>query len=78
VIRGEFRFDTVGVEYRSTGNGKKPTSAPPQLGRCIVAPLWPHAVQRAQRRSLSLDVSAPHRITATAQASGDEYEHFSQ
>jgi hypothetical protein len=27
---------------------------------------------------LSLDVSAPHRITATAQVSGDEWEHFSQ
>jgi hypothetical protein len=25
----------------------------------IVAPLWPQAVQRAHRRSLSLDVSAP-------------------
>ena len=28
-------------------------------------------MHRAERRSLSLDVSAPHRITATAQASGE-------
>jgi hypothetical protein len=66
------------VRRRPAGNGRKPTSVPPQLGRWIVAPLWPQAVQRAERRSLSLEVSAPHRITATAQASGDEWEHFSQ
>jgi hypothetical protein len=42
------------VRRRPVGNGRKPTSVPPQLGR------W------------------PHRITATAQASGDEWEHFSQ
>jgi len=40
--------------------------------------LWPQAVQRAERRNLSLDVSAPHRITATAQARGDEWERLSQ
>jgi len=44
----------------------------------MVAPLWPQAVQRAECRSLSLDVFAPQRITATAHASGDEWEHFSQ
>jgi hypothetical protein len=32
--------------------------------------LLPHAVQRAHCRSLSLDVSAPQRITGTAHASG--------
>jgi hypothetical protein len=44
----------------------------------MVAPLWPHAVQRARCRSTSLDALAPHRITGTAHASGDECEHFSQ
>ena len=37
------------------GNGRKPISAPPQPGCWMVAPLWPRAVQRAQRRSLSLE-----------------------
>ena len=40
---------------RSTGNGMKPMCSLAQDGRWIVAPLWPQAVQRAQRRSLSLD-----------------------
>jgi len=53
-----------------TGNGKKPTSLPPQPGCWIVAPFLPHALQRARCRSRSLDTSAPHRMTATAQASG--------
>ncbi len=47
-----------------------PTSAPTQLGSWSVAPLWPHAVQRARRRRTSLDTSAPQRITGTAQGSG--------
>jgi|GEM_PF-5233802 len=37
------------------GNGSKPTCLPAQLGRFKLAPLVPHAVQRAQRLSLSLD-----------------------
>jgi hypothetical protein len=44
----------------------------------MVAPLWPHALQRAHCRSLSLDVSAPQRITGTAHASGAWCGHFSQ
>jgi hypothetical protein len=36
----------------------------------MVAPLWPHAVQRADCRSLSLDTLTPHRITGTAHATG--------
>ena len=48
-----------------------PTSAPTQLGSWSVAPLWPHAVQRARRRSTSLDALAPHRMTGMAQASGE-------
>ena len=43
-----------------------PTSAPTQLGSRRVAPLWPQAVQRARRRSTSLDASAPQRMTGTA------------
>jgi hypothetical protein len=39
-------------------------------GCCKVAPLWPQAVHRAHCLSLSLEVSAPQRITGTAQASG--------
>jgi hypothetical protein len=34
----------------------------------MVAPLLPHDVHRAHWRSLSLEVSGPQRITATAQA----------
>ncbi len=48
-----------------------PTSAPAQLGSWSVAPLWPHAVQRARRRRTSLDAPAPQRMTGTAQASGE-------
>ncbi len=43
------------LALRLAGNGKKPTSAPAQPGCCSVAPLRPHAVRRAHRRSLSLD-----------------------
>ncbi len=51
-----------------TGNGCQPIAASAQLARRGVAPLRPHAVQRAQRRSLSLDVSGPHRMTSGASA----------
>jgi len=33
-------------------------------------PLLPQLVQRASARSLSLEAVGPHRMTATAQASG--------
>jgi hypothetical protein len=52
----------------STGKGMKPMSSPAQDGRWIVAPLWPHVVQREHCLSLSLDTLAPQRITGTAQA----------
>jgi len=52
------------------GNGRKPTSLPPQPGFSIVAPLWLRELQRARCRSRSLDASAPQRMTATAQADG--------
>ncbi len=55
---------------RSVENGRKPISAPPQPGCWMVAPLLPHAVQRARSRSTSLDASRPQRMTATAHASG--------
>jgi hypothetical protein len=41
--------------YRSTGDGMNPMCSQAHPGCWIVAPLWPQAVQRAQRRSLSLD-----------------------
>jgi hypothetical protein len=40
-----------------TGNGRKPTSLPPQPGCWIVAPLRPHELHRARCLSRSLDVS---------------------
>ena len=40
--------------------------------------LCPQATHRAHRRSLSLEVSGPHRMTGTAQAIGAECRHFSQ
>ncbi len=43
---------------------------PAQPGRWRLAPLLPQLVQRAPARSLSLDAPGPHRMTATAQASG--------
>jgi hypothetical protein len=63
---------------RCTGNGKKPTLAPPQPGCCRVAPLWPQVVHRAQCRSLSLEVLSPYWMTGAAQASGAKCGHFSQ
>ena len=53
-----------------TGKGRNPTPSPPQPGCWSVAPFRPQTVQRAHCLSLSLDVSAPQRITGTAQASG--------
>jgi hypothetical protein len=54
----------------ATGNGRKPTSLPPQPGCWIVAPLLPQEVQRARCLNRLLDASAPQQMTATAQASG--------
>jgi hypothetical protein len=36
----------------------------------MVAPLFLQTVQRAHWRSLSLDISGPHRMTGAAHASG--------
>jgi len=52
----------------STGNGSKPTIEFVQPGCCSVAPLWPHSTHRADRRSLSLDVSAPQRMMSGTSA----------
>jgi hypothetical protein len=54
------------------GNGCTPTRLFLQLGRRSVAPLPPQAVQRAQRRSLSLLASAPQRIISGTNAIGAE------
>jgi hypothetical protein len=69
--------DETGVESatahreRLTGNVAKPTVALIQLGSIKVAPLAPHFEQRADRRSMSLDASGPHRITKGAIAVGE-------
>jgi hypothetical protein len=52
------------------GNGRNPTCEPTHPGCCSVAPFDPHAVQRAQRRSLSLDSSGPHRMISGVIAIG--------
>jgi hypothetical protein len=52
------------------GKGAKPICDPAQLGCCSFAPLAPHAVQRALRRSRSLDVSGPYRMISGANAIG--------
>ncbi|SRR6266567_6784631 len=52
------------------GKGLKPIWLPAQPGCWTVAPLLPQLVQRTAVRSLSLEASGPHRMTATAQASG--------
>jgi len=57
---------------RSTGNGCHPTCESAQLAQRNVAPFRPHPVQRAHRRSLSLDVFGPHRMTSGATAIGAE------
>ena len=51
-------------------HGSKPTCSPIQPGCCSVAPLVPQMVHRADRRSLSLDVSAPQRMISGANAIG--------
>ena len=43
---------------------------PPQPGCWTVAPLLPQLVQRTHSLSLSLNSSAPHRMTAAAHAKG--------
>jgi hypothetical protein len=44
-----------------------------QLGNISVAPLLPQQVHRADRQSLTLDASAPHRITNGASAMGAQW-----
>jgi hypothetical protein len=60
----------MGLLAAGTGQGAKLICSPIKPGCCSVAPLVPHFVQRAQRRSLSLDVSGPHRIISGAYAIG--------
>lgn len=68
------------LTLRSGVNRKrqKPDLWPPQPGCWIVAPLLPHAKQRTYCRSLSLDASAPQRMTAAAQVNGALCWHRSQ
>lgn len=40
-----------------------------------MAPLWPHTVQRAHCRSLSLEVSGPQRMTSGVSAIGARWRH---
>jgi hypothetical protein len=56
----------VGVAIDPTGF--HPISMPAQLGCCSVAPLRPHIVQRADRRSTSLDASGPQRMISGTKA----------
>jgi hypothetical protein len=44
----------------------------------IVAPLPPHRVHRADRRSMSLDASAPHRMMSGTSAAGERCWQRSQ
>jgi hypothetical protein len=55
---------------RLVGNGSKPTPLPAQLGCCRLAPLRPQALQRAERRSMSLEASSPLRIISGVNAIG--------
>jgi hypothetical protein len=63
----------------SVGNGGSMSSpglyCPPQTGISSPAPLYPHLEHLAEARNWSLDVSGPHRMMATARASGDLYRH---
>jgi hypothetical protein len=54
----------------SAGNGAKPVSVLTQPRCCSVAPFWPQTVQRAQRRSMSLEASLPQRIMSGTKAIG--------
>jgi hypothetical protein len=60
----------AGLAIRSTGNSAQPMSLPAHDGCCRVAPLPPQRVHRADCRSISLSVSAPHLIISGASATG--------
>ena len=53
--------------YRAKAGNSTPG---PLVGTFRVAPLLPHLVQRAQRRSLSLDTPEPHRMMSGTSAIG--------
>jgi hypothetical protein len=55
---------------RSAGNGDRPTIPSPQEGCISVAPRAPQHVHRTRCRSMSLEVSAPHRMMTGASACG--------
>lgn len=61
-----------------TGNGSHPICESRQLGCCSFAPLWPQAVQRADRRSTSLEASAPHLMMSGANATGARWPQAAQ
>ena len=67
----------LGARLNRCGKGRKPTCAPAQPGCWSVAPLLPQAVQRAHRRSRSLDVSGPHRMMSGTNAIGAWWWHRS-
>jgi hypothetical protein len=43
---------------------------PAQLGCCNTAPFRPHLVQRADRRSMSLEAAGPHLMIKGTKATG--------
>jgi hypothetical protein len=70
IERGRWDIRSIKMFRRETGKGfvvvahggnvkNLPTCIPAQLGCCRTAPLRPHLVQRADRRSMSLDASGP-------------------
>jgi hypothetical protein len=71
----ERSLSTAPWHHQLAGNGNHPIPLPPQLGCCNVAPLRPHFMQRADRRSMSLDVSAPHRMINGVTAIGAICRH---
>jgi len=67
----------LGLASVDDGKGSNPTCMPAQLGCCRTAPFRPHLVQRADRRSMSLDVSGPQRMMNGTNATGVRCKHFS-
>jgi hypothetical protein len=60
--------------FHSTGNGCSPTAMSIHEGIMVAAPRCPHFVQRRFRRSMSLHVSGPHRMTNGTNGSGRRCE----
>ena len=56
---------------RLTGNGSNPTWPPIHPGCCRTAPFRPHFEQRADRRSMALEASGPHRMMKDTNAMGE-------